>query len=129
MILLLTPRATRVRTSISRALSERSTGPRLRLTSLLATEGESTESPRAVARMARNHDQPDHAARLTRLGIAHTMPRERYEARRAAAELGTLLGDETALGRAARVGCRVRSETGVATACRLLTQLLERNAA
>jgi len=45
---LLTPRATRVSTSISRALSERSTGPRLRLTSLLATVGESTESPRAV---------------------------------------------------------------------------------
>jgi hypothetical protein len=38
----------------SRVLSERSTGPRLRLTSLLATDGESTESPRAVTRMARN---------------------------------------------------------------------------
>jgi hypothetical protein len=54
MLLLLTPRATNVSTSISRLLSERSTGPRARPMSLQATAGESTDSPRAVARMALN---------------------------------------------------------------------------
>jgi UDP:flavonoid glycosyltransferase YjiC (YdhE family) len=71
-----------------------------------------------------SHDQPDHAARLTRLGVARGLPRERYNATIAAREIQRLLQDKSYAARAADLGDRVRSETGAATACDLLSRLL-----
>lgn len=70
------------------------------------------------------HDQPDHAARLKRLGIGRTIRRERYSAQRAARELQTLMQPQYAR-RAKQIGARVRQENGPHLACDLLEELLE----
>ena len=71
-----------------------------------------------------SHDQPDHAARLTRLGVARNVPRERYKAAIAASEVQALLEDRSYAERAAALGVRIRSEHGTETACDLLDGLL-----
>ena len=71
-----------------------------------------------------SHDQPEHAARLTRLGVARSVPRERYNSRIAAREIQALLQDKKYTDRAADIGARVRVEMGVPTACDLLNRLL-----
>lgn len=79
-----------------------------------------------------SHDQPDNARRCVRLGISRTVPREKYTAERAAAELHALLRDPftapryaTATQLAAR---RVEKENGTQTACDALESLLEKEA-
>ena len=74
-----------------------------------------------------SHDQPDHAARLTRLGAARGIRRESYNASVAAGELQTLLQDKRYANRATEIGARVRNETGVATACDLLNRQLQKS--
>ena len=74
------------------------------------------------------HDQPDNADRLTRLGIARTIDRRRYTARRAAAELERLLEDREYSRRARNLSGHVRQEDGVPTACDALEAVLARNA-
>jgi len=74
------------------------------------------------------HDQPDNADRLTRLGIARTIDRRRYSARRAAAELERLLEDREYSRRARDLSGHVRQEDGVATACEALEAVLARDA-
>jgi UDP:flavonoid glycosyltransferase YjiC (YdhE family) len=70
------------------------------------------------------HDQPDNAARLTRLGVARTLLPGRYRAPRVAAELRCLLDDPAYTRRAAEVGAEVRREDGVRAACDALEALL-----
>ena len=71
-------------------------------------------------------DQPDNAYRLTRLGVARTIYRYRYSARRAATELKTLLSNATYLRRAEQVGKIVRAEKGAAVACDAIEMQLRR---
>jgi len=71
-----------------------------------------------------SHDQPDHAARLTRMGIARTVPRERYDASVAAREIRALVWDRSYTEQAWEVGLRVSGETGTTAACDLLEQLI-----
>jgi rhamnosyltransferase subunit B len=62
-------------------------------------------------------DQPDNAARLKRLGVARVIPRKKYRASLAQAELNPLLSD-AAYGQAAiKVARRMAEEDGVRTAC------------
>ena len=70
------------------------------------------------------HDQPDNAARVTRLGVARTLSRGRYRAKRVARELAALLADPAYGRRAAEAGVRVRAERGVMLACDALEKLL-----
>jgi UDP:flavonoid glycosyltransferase YjiC (YdhE family) len=63
-----------------------------------------------------SHDQPDNAARCVRLGVARTLARGRYDARRAAHALALVLRDTAMRERAAVVGPRIAAERGVATA-------------
>jgi UDP:flavonoid glycosyltransferase YjiC (YdhE family) len=70
------------------------------------------------------HDQPDNAARVTRLGVAATISRERYTAARIAAALRRLLDDPACVQRAAEVGRKVRNEDGVGAACNALEAVL-----
>ena len=49
------------------------------------------QSGRSMLVVPYTHDQPDNADRLTRLGIARTIPPNRYTASRATAELRHLL--------------------------------------
>jgi rhamnosyltransferase subunit B len=63
------------------------------------------------------HDQPDNAARVTRLGVARTLARSRYTVRRATEELAALLDSPAYARQAAAAGVRVQGERGVAAAC------------
>jgi UDP:flavonoid glycosyltransferase YjiC (YdhE family) len=62
-------------------------------------------------------DQPDNADRATRLGIARTIARNRYDAHRVADELKLLLEDPTFAQRASQIATKVRQEDGVSAAC------------
>jgi UDP:flavonoid glycosyltransferase YjiC (YdhE family) len=61
-------------------------------------------------------DQPDNAARLERLGLARVIPRKRYHAGRARAELDRLLSDGAYAQAAINAARRVAEEDGVRTA-------------
>jgi UDP:flavonoid glycosyltransferase YjiC (YdhE family) len=84
----------------------------------IGTTGEAMRAGRPMLVVPYGHDQPDHAARLTRLGLARRVPRARYDAATAAREIRLLLEDASYAARAA--------ETGAVTASHLLIGLLER---
>lgn len=90
----------------------------------IGTTGEAMRAGRPMLVVHYSHDQPDHAARLNRLGVARGISRERYNSDVAAGEIDALLRQKGYAERAAEVGAHVRSETGVATACDLLGRLL-----
>ena len=92
----------------------------------IGTTGEAMRAGRPMLVVPYSHDQPDHAARLTRLGVARRVPRWGYATAVAAREIRSLLEDARYADRAAEIGSRVRAETGAATASHLLTGLLER---
>lgn len=66
------------------------------------------------------HDQPDNAARVTRLGVARTISRREYKAERVAIELRELLRNPFYMRRAHQIGHRVRCENGAAFAVDLI---------
>jgi UDP:flavonoid glycosyltransferase YjiC (YdhE family) len=70
------------------------------------------------------HDQPDNAWRATRLGVARTIPAQRYSAGRAGRELGRLLDDPAYAARARAVADQVRKEDGPARACEAIEAVL-----
>ena len=70
------------------------------------------------------HDQPDNAARATRLGVARTVQRHRYRGARVARELEQMLRDKHIRARAEDVGALVRSEGGAVTASAALDALI-----
>jgi UDP:flavonoid glycosyltransferase YjiC (YdhE family) len=90
----------------------------------IGTTAQAMRAGRPMLVMPYSHDQPDNAARVTRLGIARTVPRHRYTPARAAAELRRLLEDPAYQQRAAQVGEQVRNEDGVGNACDALVGLL-----
>jgi UDP:flavonoid glycosyltransferase YjiC (YdhE family) len=90
----------------------------------IGTTGLAMQSGRPMLVVPFAHDQPDNAARVTRLGIARTLPRHRYSASRVEAELRRLLDDPEYARRAAAVGAQLRQEDGVRTACDALEDLL-----
>ena len=58
------------------------------------------------------HDQPDHAARVERLGVGRTIYPQQYTAARVRNTLASLLADEDAKGAAGAIGATVRAERG-----------------
>jgi UDP:flavonoid glycosyltransferase YjiC (YdhE family) len=90
----------------------------------IGTTGLAMRSGRPMLVVPYAHDQPDNAERLTRLGVARTIPPRRYTATRAAAELRHLLDSPAYSLRASEVGEQVRQEDGVRAACDALTGLL-----
>ncbi len=71
-----------------------------------------------------SHDQPDHARRLRRRGLAGNLARESYTAKSAARAIQTLIDDPGYATRAAEIGRRVRVEDGVRHAADSLEELL-----
>ena len=69
-------------------------------------------------------DQPDNAFRVSRLGIAGTIYRRRYSARRAANELKNLLSNPVCLTKAEEVGKIVRAENGLENSCDAIEKML-----
>lgn len=74
--------------------------------------------------MPYSHDQPDHAARIQRLGIGLAIFRARYRADRVAPLLDQLLKSPKYRARAAAIGAQVRREDGVGAACDALEEQL-----
>jgi UDP:flavonoid glycosyltransferase YjiC (YdhE family) len=74
------------------------------------------------------HDQFDNAARLTRLGSALTLSRDRYHAASAAQTLSALLDDPRPAQLAATFATRLQTESGPAAACDALEQALAAHA-
>lgn len=89
----------------------------------IGTTGLAMYSGRPALVVPFSHDQPDNAARATRLGIARTLPPRRYTASRAAAELRQLLDDPSYARRAEKIAEQIRPENGVAAACDALESL------
>lgn len=71
------------------------------------------------------HDQPDNAARVTRLGVARTVRQHRYRGAGVARELEQMLGDTRVHARADEVGAIVRSEGGAIAAAAALDALIQ----
>jgi rhamnosyltransferase subunit B len=69
------------------------------------------------------HDQFDNGWRIERLGLGRSLPRTRYRARLAAAEMSAILGDQSATRRARDFSGRVQSAEALARACELIERL------
>ena len=79
----------------------------------VGTTAQALRSGRPMLVMPFAHDQFDNAARVTRLGVARRIAREKFTAESAARELGALLADPSIAETAANVGARIRAEHGV----------------
>lgn len=71
------------------------------------------------------HDQPDNAARVTRLGVAATVRQPRYRGARVAHELHRLLSEPQVQVRAEEVAGIVRAEGGASAAAAALEALVQ----
>ncbi len=80
------------------------------------TTGQAMRAGRPMLVVPFAHDQPDHAARVTRLGVGLALARRRYDERRAVAALARLLDEPAFAARAAEVGAAIRAERGTAAA-------------
>jgi len=83
----------------------------------VGTTAQALASGRPMIVMPCSHDQPDNAARVTRLGVARTIQRDQYRAERVAAELGVLLGEASYAAKARQTAGEMAKEDGVAAAC------------
>ncbi len=83
----------------------------------IGTCGQALAAGRPMLVMPYAFDQPDNAARLQRFGVARTIGRKEYTARRAAAELDRLLTDASYAEKAAEGARRVAAEDAVGAAC------------
>ena len=83
----------------------------------VGTTGQAMRAGKPMLIMPYSHDQPDHAARITRMGMGRTIARSAYNAETAARELRPLLENPTYTQKAAEVGKQVQAENGVQTAC------------
>lgn len=92
----------------------------------VGTTGQGLRSGRPTLIVPFAHDQPDNAWRVRGLGVSRTLPRHRYTAQRAAAELRHLLDDSTYATRAGEVARQIRAEEGVRAACDALEEMLWR---
>ena len=92
----------------------------------IGTTGEAMRAGRPMLVVPYNHDQPDHAHRLTKLGIARSLRREKYNAQNGAKEIAELLRDARYADRAAEIGKRVQNEHGTTKASDLLEALIEK---
>lgn len=88
------------------------------------TTGQVLRSGKPSLVMPYSHDQPDHAARLQRLGVARTLPRRKYEASRVVRELEMLLGDANNRLRAESIARQIEKENGPRVAADAIEKVL-----
>ena len=72
-----------------------------------------------------NHDQPDNAYRVARLGVGRIISRTRYTGETAAKEINRLLTDKSYAERAAAVGRQVQTEDGAHAAADEIEKFLK----
>jgi rhamnosyltransferase subunit B len=92
----------------------------------VGTTGQAMRAGRPQLVVPHMADQPDHAARLVRRGIARALPARRYRRDAAAAALGHLLRDADVAARAREVGRTVAAEAGAARAADAVMEVLAR---
>jgi rhamnosyltransferase subunit B len=92
----------------------------------IGTTGLALRSGRPMLVVPFAHDQPDNAARLTRLGVGRKILGHRATSTRLAAGLDEVLGVPTFTRRALEVAVQIRQEDGVRVACDALETLLRR---
>jgi UDP:flavonoid glycosyltransferase YjiC (YdhE family) len=90
----------------------------------VGTTGQALRAGRPMLVVPYGQDQPDNARRCVELGIARTIPRNRFNAARLERELLALLSDPTVAARAEAVGATVRAERGTETACDAIESVL-----
>ena len=93
----------------------------------VGTTAEALRSGRPMPVVPFAVDQPDNASRVTRLGVARTIPRRRATPSRVATELRHLLDDPAYMQKASEVGEGIRREEGVQAACDALEALILRH--
>jgi UDP:flavonoid glycosyltransferase YjiC (YdhE family) len=81
------------------------------------TTAQALASGRPMIVVPWSHDQPDHAQRVVKLGVARTIPRHKYRADRLATELRALLRGASYSEAAARTAVMLTTENGVKAAC------------
>lgn len=89
----------------------------------IGTTGEAMRAGRPMLVVPYSHDQPDHAYRLRKLGVARTLPRPKFSTASATREIAALLEDNRYPVRASEIGGLIRAENGTKTACDLLETL------
>jgi rhamnosyltransferase subunit B len=92
----------------------------------IGTTGQALAAGRPMLVIPYAFDQPDNAARVVRLGVARTLSRRRYNARRAALELQRLMDDRGYAERAVAIAAVIRQEDGVSCACEAIEEALNR---
>jgi UDP:flavonoid glycosyltransferase YjiC (YdhE family) len=92
----------------------------------IGTTAQTMRAGRPMAIVPHSHDQPDNAARATRLGVAKTIGRRDYSAATAAEALRTLLDEPSYARRAASVGAELARENGAAAAADVVEEVLAR---
>jgi UDP:flavonoid glycosyltransferase YjiC (YdhE family) len=90
----------------------------------IGTTAEAMRAARPMLVVPYTHDQPDHAHRLKKIGVARIIPRSHYRAQVAAREIDVLMHDRGYSERSSVVGSRIRAESGTTAACDLLERLL-----
>ncbi len=90
----------------------------------VGTTGQGLRAGLPMLVMPFNHDQPDNAARVTRLGVARTISRKAYKAERVTKELRELLGNPSYANCARDAAYEIRTERGAASAVDLMLNTL-----
>jgi UDP:flavonoid glycosyltransferase YjiC (YdhE family) len=90
----------------------------------IGTTGQALRSGRPMLVVPFAHDQPDNAARVKRLGVAHVIPIRRYRAGPVARALSTLLTEPEHRDRAIQIARVVRQEQGTTAAADALERIL-----
>jgi rhamnosyltransferase subunit B len=91
----------------------------------IGTTSQGLRSGKPTIVMPYSHDQPDNAARLQRLGISRTIPRQKYSTATVLLELIELLENPKYATKAAEIGRLVQPEDGVIVACKAIAKLLK----
>jgi rhamnosyltransferase subunit B len=91
----------------------------------IGTTAQGLRAGRPTVIVPYSHDQPDNAARVERLGTSLTVSRPKYNADRAAKQLGKLLSNPSYAAKAAEIGGIIRAEDGAKVACDALEKLIK----
>jgi rhamnosyltransferase subunit B len=92
----------------------------------IGTTAQALRSGRPTVVVPYSHDQPDNAARVTRLGTARTIPRQQYTAVRVMRELDELLANPEYAANAEKFGRTIRAERGASVACDAIDRQLNK---
>ena len=92
----------------------------------IGTTAQALRAGRPMVVMPYSHDQPDNARRVRRLGVAKTIQRRSYTAKRASGAIREVLGDSSYVERASMIRKEMEQEDGVQAACDALEALLAR---